>query len=242
MRRRTYEEVKTLFEEASCVLLSTEYHRAKDKLRYICSCGNESEIVFDKFRVGQRCSKCKVKKMADKTRKSYDEVSQIFKDGGCVLLTTEYIDNKQKLSYICECGNEAEIALTKFMAGQRCQICKSRKLSERMSGTNSPNYKHDRTDEERVKQRKYPAYIKWRESVYQRDDYTCVNCGRRGCTINAHHIYSYIKFPELRTDVRNGITLCYECHRRFHKAFGISSFEPGDTQLFLSGVLDERPF
>jgi len=31
-------------------------------------------------------------------------------------------------------------------------------------------------------------YIDWRKSVFERDDYTCCECGKQGGTLNAHHI------------------------------------------------------
>ena len=59
-------------------------------------------------------------------------------------------------------------------------------------------------------------YIKWRISVLNRDNYTCLNCGKHGddAVLNVHHIKRYADNEELRTDVDNGITLCYECHKK----------------------------
>jgi hypothetical protein len=65
--------------------------------------------------------------------------------------------------------------------------------------------------------RNYPEYFVWRDSVFERDDYTCQNCGKRGGTLNAHHILSYKNNPDERISVDNGVTLCEGCHRREHK-------------------------
>lgn len=66
-------------------------------------------------------------------------------------------------------------------------------------------------------QRHAPDYIAWRAAVFERDNYTCAICGQVGGTLNAHHIRSFKKFPELRTQLDNGITLCEKCHRKVHR-------------------------
>lgn len=64
-------------------------------------------------------------------------------------------------------------------------------------------------------------YRLWREAVFERDDYTCVCCGAKfikGVTgrviLHVDHIKSFSEFPELRFEINNGRTLCYDCHRK----------------------------
>lgn len=57
-------------------------------------------------------------------------------------------------------------------------------------------------------------YKKWRTSVFVRDNYTCVICGKVGGHLNVDHIKPFSLFPELRLDINNGRTLCIDCHKK----------------------------
>lgn len=76
----------------------------------------------------------------------------------------------------------------------------------------------ERTEEQDIRNSK--EYSEWRKNVFERDDYTCQMCGKKGGTLNAHHIKSFKKYPKLRLKLSNGVTLCDECHRKLHKKIG----------------------
>ena len=56
-------------------------------------------------------------------------------------------------------------------------------------------------------------YKDWRMAVYTRDNFTCQwpNCHSQK-RLNAHHIKTWAKFPGLRFEINNGITLCKNHH------------------------------
>lgn len=67
--------------------------------------------------------------------------------------------------------------------------------------------------------RKSPEYIAWRTAVYERDNYTCQECGLspgqgKRVDLNADHIKPFSIYPELRFELDNGRTLCVPCHKK----------------------------
>lgn len=80
----------------------------------------------------------------------------------------------------------------------------------RYKNTRWPWEPHPRGD------RKKPTYFKWRQAVLERDGHTCRHCGEKE-NLHAHHIRLYSKYPKLRESLKNGITLCSECHKQAHK-------------------------
>jgi len=125
-------------------------------------------------------------------------------------------EHKLKLSIINK-GKKHSIEAKKNMSIAHKNIKLSeeqrRKLSEACKGSKSPNWKGGRSTAER---RQYfdINYKLWREAVFDRDLYTCQNCGLSGVYITAHHIKSWKNYPDLRYIVDNGKTLCEDCHKK----------------------------
>jgi len=71
---------------------------------------------------------------------------------------------------------------------------------------------------ENKKVRHSKLYSDWRNKIFERDNYTCQMCNEFGGTLNAHHIKSFSEYPNLRFNINNGITLCYDCHMKLHRS------------------------
>jgi len=72
---------------------------------------------------------------------------------------------------------------------------------------------------ENEKIRKSGRYKAWRASVFERDNFTCLECGDRSKTghrveLHADHIKQFATHKHLRFDIENGRTLCAVCHRK----------------------------
>ena len=56
----------------------------------------------------------------------------------------------------------------------------------------------------------------WINKCFERDNFTCQDCKiqflEKGL-LDVHHLKSKSRYPELKFDVNNGITLCPNCHR-----------------------------
>lgn len=63
------------------------------------------------------------------------------------------------------------------------------------------------------------GYIRWAAEVKRRDNYSCVICYRKGVMLNSHHLNSWSDHPSERYDVQNGVTLCQDCHEKFHDIY-----------------------
>lgn len=77
-------------------------------------------------------------------------------------------------------------------------------------------------------------FTKWlplRDVVLERDVYRCWKCDCRVTdnTAEIHHLLSKTRFPEFRYDELNCIALCKNCHKEFHKTYGLMQFTKGDT-------------
>lgn len=61
---------------------------------------------------------------------------------------------------------------------------------------------------------RYP-YKMWTKAVKDRDGWRCRECGSTD-RLHSHHIKPWARFPDLRYEVSNGITLCHACHEAAH--------------------------
>lgn len=78
-----------------------------------------------------------------------------------------------------------------------------------------------------------PLQKQWRRAVRDRDHWKC-RIADKNCSggLEAHHILPWSKFPELRYQINNGITLCHAHHPR--KADDVAKLSPYFQKLVAS--------
>ena len=121
-RKKTYEEVKELFDFCGYILISDTYNSALEKLDYICPKHSDKiqQISYNKLKDGRGCPYCSKKK-----KKTLAEAKQAFMECGYELLEEEYKNCTTKMRYKCPNHPDKELylRLSDLLNGVRCPYC-----------------------------------------------------------------------------------------------------------------------
>ena len=159
-------------------------------------------------------------------------------------ISLSLIGNKRSLGRRLSEETKKKIGANGFhygMLGKKMSGESKKKISDSHKGKHtgeSSNFWRGGTSSVSKRIRTHPRHKKWREAVFERDNYTCQYCGlHSGCgktvELHPHHIISFssilnkLKFQfgidnlfenaikcELLWDISNGITLCSDCHHK----------------------------
>lgn len=106
-----------------------------------------------------------------------------------------------------------------FSERHKENIRKALKNNQKLMGENNPNWNPDRnTVRARSGGRRCADMYKWAREVKKRDENKC-KIDNKDCDgrLESHHILPFSKYPELRYDINNGITLCKFHHYKTRK-------------------------
>ena len=141
----------------------------------------------------------------------------------------------------CSCHDEEEnpplkSILASHLKSEKIQSCGCLH-NELMSGENNWGW-NGGISPERVKLREGAEYYAWRNAVGTRDNFTCQCCGTKTKKVEAHHLFSFIQYEDLRYDIRNGICLCRRCHNTrengsFHNIYGTHNNTPDQLREYI---------
>ncbi len=126
------------------------------------------------------------------------------------------------------CSNELKEKISQLLKGRipwnkgrknpeqsKRQRGKNNPMFGKFSGKNNPNWKGGVTTENE-KIRKSFELQNWRMKIFERDKFLCQmpDCDKTERYLHAHHIKTFSKNPDWRTEIFNGLTLCKKCHNK----------------------------
>lgn len=157
--------------------------------------------------IEKRVSKFRGKKRKPTSKETREKMSNTRKGKPMPWLFLPEIQEKARLARI---GKKRSLESRTRMRNAQLKIAKKGSASLFWKGGITPQTKKIRTSLE---------YRMWRESVFRRDNFTCIWCGvKSGCgktvILHADHIKPFAYFPELRFAIDNGRTLCIDCHKK----------------------------
>ena len=152
-RKKTYNEVRTLFEEEGYILLTSEeeYDNTHTKVEFICPEKHRHSIVVHKFIGGERCGECRNKRISLTQRTPYKQIKNMFESEGDEILSneSEYINTQKHLKIKCPQGHIYNCTPNNFQKGYRCNLCaKKYKGEEKVKEfleNNNINYEMQKT-------------------------------------------------------------------------------------------------
>lgn len=216
-KRKNIEDVRKLFLENGWTLIDNEYKNETQKLTCVNEIGYKIYTCYRDFNENKSSFV-----FSSKNKYTIDNM-RIFLDNNNMshfkILSKEFKSSHSKIKFYCEKHDyEFEATWNNLSKGKGCFYCGAEKRNQYVM----KNY-HLIPEDIRIKKRfrtKQGSYAIWRKSVFERDNYTCCNCGKRGDILNAHHLNGYNWFEDGRLDINNGVTLCKKCHDNFHKIYG----------------------
>jgi len=189
----------------------------KNKKTWICKCvcGKIVNILTDHLMSGHTRS-CGCNR-GSKGRKKPDGFGKI--------ISQRRMERKRKLGYINSIETRKKIGLAGIGRVQSEEKREKHSIANR--GERSPHWEGGITKLSTAIRRTY-KYRLWRTAIFERDNYTCQDCKKRGVFLHADHIKSFSKIlhdNNIKTveqallceefwNKENGRTLCMDCHKK----------------------------
>lgn len=208
-------------------------YKSSKKAKFICLENEDHvyEMSFENYSKEQGCPFCSHRKIyyPESLGALYPEVLDIWSSRNEKSPFDYYPGSGKKVWFKCKDGLHEDYYRTIESAVRlnfRCPVC-SKENYQQPKGELAHNWRGGITPINKLL-RASKDYDEWREKVFERDNYTCQICGKRGSRLNAHHILNFSDHENLRYDISNGITMCEECHDvrfkdSFHNIYGTSN-------------------
>ena len=174
-----------------------------------CSCGEFAIIGGAQLRSGWTKSCGCLKRELTTNRQIKNLINKRF--GYLLVKGFVRIENhKAYWNVVCDCGNE-KVVNSYLLTSGKTRSCGCL-FNSMINGDTNPNWKGGKCSERELDMSS-SKYKRWRQSVYERDNYTCQLCGSSiSGELRAHHLWRWADYDFIRHETWNGITLCKKCH------------------------------
>ncbi|MFA5071244.1 MAG: HNH endonuclease [Candidatus Pacearchaeota archaeon] len=218
--------------------------RKKVRLQYTCVCGKDDWTILDTLitRINKdagyliRCQSCAVKEGKSDSTAIYMEKTIIpwFVENGAQPLFSDPLTNRQRLPFICKCGNHYEYNWGGFHANKSKPKCKECQNKDRPRGETHGCYDSTLSEEDRRKSEYGRGSVLplWEEMMLRVYDWKCQITGENSRELSVHHILPWSTHPEERFSFTNGIVILRSLHKEFHDIYG--KRKEDTSQQFLS--------
>lgn len=261
-KKYTIKDIYYIFEKRGCKLLSNELKEGVcSKVKYICECGNESEVkVSDFIAKNIRCYECGIKKNTCKRRLDKKKIEKFYVRNHCTLLSdyNEYKNGESILKFKCKCGQIDYKSFLSFKLIPHCKKCnENKKLETHYSwkGGVTPLHEYLRRH-----------LTDWKKSSMSNCNYKCDITGEKFEVI--HHLYNFSDIIKETLKITNleykkiseytkedlstlektcndlhkkyglGVCLTKELHDMFHKKYGTENNTPNQYYEFKKTIIN----
>lgn len=172
-----------------------------------CDCGNDTIVASNNLRTGTSKS-CGCLRSVPRSR--HDITG--FRSGK--LVVTQYAYTKAEKAYWhcrCDCGTET-VKWSGYLKRKTVKSCGCLRPSDSICGGRG-------------------NFVAWSRTLREIQE-CCAKCGAVD-GLHAHHVMPFNQNPDLAVDLSNGIVLCAQCHREFHRTYGHKDFGAKELGLWL---------
>jgi uncharacterized protein with PIN domain len=117
-KKLDYSNIVQYIESYGYKTQSTKYINNSEKLLLICPNNHQYKTSWSHFKRGNRCPEC-----SGKRKLTIDEITKSLKKENYQLISSEYINNRQKIQIKCPNDHIFEAPYSSFQSGHRCPEC-----------------------------------------------------------------------------------------------------------------------
>lgn len=240
-----YPELKELWSDKNDKSPSDYTYGTNSKVWLKCKDGKHEDFQREISNIslyGTKCPKC-----VEESRIRYEDLTnQRFGKLTVTGLDREGSNDCNATRWFCDCdcGNKHKSILASHLKSGKIISCGCVWLGlserERQGIGNRVKKNASKKTSENHKIRNSVKYACWRRDVLNKDGNKCVICGSDHRN-EVHHIYPFLNHEDLRFDINNGITLCFEHHNMFvkgsfHYIYGSTDTTPQQLESYINAT------